>query len=130
MRTFTRSELDRARAAWDEGEFSSEWRDVRHRAAMGGLIYPPSGSKWDSWDDDEPSQRAVLIRAIRETPRLLDKCLVGARSWSEVVERLFRARDDWRARMREEDEPTSDKPTHGEATRTIAGILDRIWQAR
>lgn len=96
MRTFTRSQLEEADAAWTAGEFSDEWSHIRRRAAAGGLIYPPAGSKWDSWDDDSPSQRAMLVRAIRETPRLLDRCVVGARSWSEVLTRLLRVRDEWR----------------------------------
>ena len=108
MRTFTRSQIDAARRAWDEGEFSSEWRDIRHKAAMGGLIYPPSGSKWDSWEDDHPSQRAILIRAVRETPKLLERCVIGAPSWSVVIERLTRARDDWREQLRREEQAYSE----------------------
>lgn len=124
MRTFTRSDLDAANRAWDEGEFSSEWRDIRHKAAMGGLIYPPSGTRFDSWDDDSPSQRAILIRAIRETPRLLERCLIGAPSWSVVISRLTRARDDLRLDL--ERVPASEHPTHHEAVMTLASILKRL----
>lgn len=127
MRTFTRADLDNARLAWDEGEFSSEWRDIRHKAAMGGLIYPPSGSAFDSWDDDSPSQRAMLIRAIRETPKLLDRCLIGAPSWTVVINRLTKARDDWRERMRlEEAEYDDERPTHAESVTALATVLRRI----
>jgi len=96
VRTFTKAELARADAAWEAGGFSDEWAHIRRRAAAGGLIYPPAGSKWDTWDDDSPSQRAMLIRAIRDTPRLLDRCVIGARSWSQVLDRLLRVRDEWR----------------------------------
>ena len=66
-------------------------RGVERRAARdgdAGWHYPPSGTRWDSWDDDAPSQRAILIRALRETPTLLAKCVKGAKSWSVVIDRL------------------------------------------
>lgn len=133
MRTFTRADLDASRAAWDAGEFSAEWRDVRHLAAMGGIIYPPEGTKWDSWEDDNPTQRAILIRAIRESPRLLEKCIPGARSWSQVIERLLRARDDWRARLdldAREAAWDSEAPTHRESVMALGSILERIDASR
>ena len=126
MRTFARSDWNAAQQAWDEGEFSDEWRNVRHRAAMGGIIYPPSGSRWDSWDDDSPSQRAILIRAIRETPQLLDRCITGARSWSEVIDRLTRSRDEWRERLRLEQQDYDDDPDEREATVALARIIRRL----
>jgi hypothetical protein len=131
MRTFTRAELDDANRAWDEGDFSREWRDIRHKAAMGGLIYPPSGTKWDSWEDDSPSQRAILIRAIRETPKLLERCVIRAPSWRVVIERLVADRDVWRdeldakeraARRRHAEE----NPTHTESVMSLSTILRRI----
>lgn len=125
-RTFSRSDWLAAQQAWDDGEFSSEWREVRHKAAMGGIIFPPSGTRFDSWDDDQPSQRAMLIRAIRETPKLLDRCLIGARSWSEVIDRLMRARDEWREQMRLEEPPPEDVPDHRESAMALAAILRRI----
>src|SRR5687768_621697 len=103
MRTFTRAQLDEANAAWDAGDFSPEWRTIRHKAAMGGLIFPPNGTKWDSWEDDSPSQRAMIIRAIRETPALLERCVVGAKSWHHVIERLNGVRDEWRSDIDERD---------------------------
>lgn len=129
MRTFTRAQLDEANAAWKDGDFSREWRDVRHKAAMGGIIYPPSGTKWDNWEDDSPSQRAIVIRAIRETPKLLDKCLVGAKSWNEVVGRLTRARDEWRDQqyLAERDAlDRRDDPDHRESVMALSSILKRI----
>jgi hypothetical protein len=134
VRTFLRAELDVANAAWDAGDFSPEWRKIRHKAAMGGLIYPPNGTKWDSWEDDSPSQRAMVIRAIRETPALLERCVVGARSWSHVIERLNGVRDEWRSDIDERDRDErylrKDDPDHREAITSLARILERIEGAR
>lgn len=94
MRTYSRSDWEAAQASW--AGFSGEWRELRHLMAMQGAIFAPSGTALDSWEDDSPSQRAVLIRAIREQPSLLMRCARGARSWQHLVDRLFSARDDWR----------------------------------
>jgi len=131
MRTFTRSALDDARAQWDAGDFSREWRTIRHKAAMGGLIYPPSGDKHDSWEDDSPSQRAILIRAIRETPKLLEKCIIGAPSWFVVIERLTRARDDWREELDAKDREVQrrqllDEPKDSEVIMSLSAIIRRL----
>lgn len=129
MRTFNRADWEASLAEWDAGQFSDEWRNVRHLAAMQGMIYPPTGTKWDSWEDDEPSQRAMLIRAIRETPRLLEECIGRSRSWTEVIAKLVAARDElrdggWRqTRQTERDDETID---HRESTQIVAAILTRI----
>lgn len=129
MRTFSKGDWDAAQEAWASGEFSDEWREVRHQAAMRGILYPPTGSRWDSWDVDEPSQRAILIRAIRETPELLERCLFRARSWSDVIAKLLVERDElredgWRRTHRDEDD--RDEPDPREATVAIKRILERI----
>ena len=41
MRTFSRADWDRAQEEWRD--FSDEWKEVRHRAAMRGILFPPSG---------------------------------------------------------------------------------------
>lgn len=95
-RTFTREQLEASRAAWDAGEFSAEWRDWRHLAAMqAGIIDPPTGTRWDSWADDEPSERAILVRAIREQPRALRAALTSGRchTWAQVVRAIVIERD-------------------------------------
>ena len=72
QRTVTREQLEASRAAWDAGDFGPSWKPWRHLAAMeAGIIVPPSGSRWDQWDDDEPSERALIARAIEETPDAL-----------------------------------------------------------
>lgn len=96
QRTYDRDTMLRSRAAWDAGDFGPEWRPWRHLAAMrAGIIFPPDGTAWDSWSDDSPSQRAILIRAIRETPTALRRAIEapGVRSWAAVIERLLRHRD-------------------------------------
>jgi hypothetical protein len=80
-------------AQWRAGRFGPEWSDWRGMAAKAGIIFPPSGSPDDPWSADSPSQRAILIRAIRETPRLLKRAIPGASSWSDVIGRLLTYRD-------------------------------------
>ena len=72
---------------------------------------------------------------LREMPKLLDRCLVGAPSWHVVIERLTRARDDWREELdrKERDREYAareERPTHREAVQSIAAILGRISDAR
>lgn len=94
--TFDRETWQRAMAAWEAGGFSSEWADWRRLAARAGIVFPPSGSAEDSWADARPSQRALVVRAMRETPRLLRWALArpGLRSWGDVLEHLLSARDE------------------------------------
>jgi hypothetical protein len=131
-RTYSRDAWLEAQLAWDDGTFSDEWKPWRHKAAMElGVIYPPAGTAYDSWEDDNPSQRAILIRAIRETPALLAKCFRGSRSWSDVIAKLTRSRDEWRAELRAAalDEEPDDVPSSREATVALKRILDRIGES-
>jgi hypothetical protein len=97
-----------------------------------GIIYPPTGLATDSWEDDEPSQRAILIRAIRETPKLLDRSMrPDCRSWGDVIAYLLRGRDDLRARLEDEDRDArrdrlDEQPTHAEAAMVLGAIMRRI----
>lgn len=134
MRTFGRESWNAAQQAWRDGEFSHEWRETRHRAAMRGMIYPPEGSKWDSWEDEAPSQRAMLIRAIRETPSLLEEAIAHSRTWFEVIAYITRRRDDWRsetnARIRDDERRAiEDQPDHREAAMSISQIIKRIGES-
>lgn len=134
MRTFSRADWETAQAAWDSGEFSDEWKPFRHQAAMGGLVFPPDGTRWDSWEDDSPSQRAMLIRAIREQPSLLRSCITGARSWSQVLDRLLAKRDDWREEQREREadaarQRAADEPRRGQAAMSVGKIIDRMAES-
>ena len=127
MRTYTRAAWDEAQELWRTGDFSDEWKPWRHEAAMAGIVYPPEGTKWDSWEDDPPSDRAMLVRAIRETPALLHRCIPGARSWAEVAVRLIRARDEWRADLviRERWDDREDAG-HIESAASLANVIRRI----
>lgn len=131
MRTYGKADWDSAQDAWAQGDFASEWRDVRHRAAMRGMLYPPDGTKWDSWEDDSPSQRAMLIRALRETPALLFRAIEQSRSWFQVIAYITRQRDDWRhdAELRIRDDERrhrEEQPDHIESAKSLAAIMRRI----
>jgi hypothetical protein len=129
-RLYTREQMDAARAAWDEGDFSSEWHDWRHLAAMeGGIISAPAGSAWDSWADDDPSERAILIRAIRETPELLAEAIraPGPPTWAKVVARLVGRRDEMREEVtRDEREADRERERRSTASREAAYRLREI----
>jgi hypothetical protein len=94
-RTFGKTDWVAAQAAWSTADLGPEWLEVRRRGARRGMLYPPNGSKWDSWDDDNPSQVAILIRAIRETPAVLLGCIDQSTSWGEAIGRLIEIRDQW-----------------------------------
>lgn len=126
MKTFGRETWETAQAAWTAGEFSSEWRDLRHVMALNGAIFPPAGTALDSWDDDPPSQRAIIIRAIRDTPTLLRRCAIGCPSWSVLVVRLMRSVNEWREDVRRAEVDDDDQPTHREAVQRISAIMSRI----
>jgi hypothetical protein len=100
IRTFSKADWDAADAAWSAADLGPEWLEVRRRATLRGMLWPPHGSKWDSWDEDNPSQVAIVIRAIRETPELLLRCVDQASSWGEVIGRLIAIRDEWQADQR------------------------------
>jgi hypothetical protein len=133
VKTYSRSDWNAAQEAWRD--FSDEWRDFRHQAAMRGILFPPSGTKYDSWEDDSPSQRAILIRAIREQPTLLRHAIGHSSSWHQVIDLVTRARDDWRDRQldleyderREKAAMTAD---YGESVTVLSAILARIGDAR
>jgi len=95
VRTFDRETWNRADAAWRAGRFGPEWPDWRGLAGKAGIIFPPDGSPDDSWADAHPSQRALVYRAIVETPRLLRWALrqPGIASWGDVIEHLLAGRD-------------------------------------
>src|SRR5690242_12422423 len=96
MRTYSRDAFLEAKALWGAGEFGPEWLFYRQVAADRGFIYPPEGTRWDSWEDAEPSQRAMVYRAIQDTPKALTEVIRQSGSWSEVVRKLLAGRDSRR----------------------------------
>lgn len=128
-RTFSRADWDAAQRSWDG--FSPEWRELRHVMALNGCIFAPSGTEWDSWEDDSPSQRAMLIRAVREQPSLLMRCARGAKSWQRLIERLLAERDDWRAEVAEREaealrERAAERVADRRAMARVADVLATI----
>ncbi len=130
MRTFSRETFVESKAAWEAGEFSKEWEPYRAQAAERGFIYPPEGSRWDLWEDEEPSQRAIIYRAIEDTPRALTTAIGQSRSWFEVVRKLMadleRRREDADLAERELEWNSQYEPTPRQSTRLLADILGRI----
>ena len=99
MRTYSQADWTASLQEWEDGDFSAEWKPYRHQAAMRGMIFPPAGTKWDSWDDAQPSQRAILIRAIRETPKIMSQAISRSGSWFDVIAYVMRRHEDWRAEL-------------------------------
>ena len=125
--TYRRKDWDAAAAAWDTGEFSEEWAPFRALARERGLLYPPTGTAMDGWDEAQPSQRALLIRAIRETPELLRTAISEApqASWSAVLTIVLGGRDELATAI-DEHPPTTDDPTtdRAEASEVLASVAE------
>jgi hypothetical protein len=134
QRTFSREQWESAQAAWRAADLGPEWREWRHLAAMtAGIIIPPTGTKWDSWGDADPSQAALLIRAIRDTPDLLRAALhaPGVHSWGVVIAILMRGRDALmdQVEQRERDWSAVKAPRRGAMTpiaETLSTLIDSL----
>ena len=131
----SRERWDAAQAAWATGEYSTEWREWRHLAATkAGIVEAPLGTKWDNWGDDDPSERAILIRAIREDPSRLQAAILapGVHSWAAVIAVMLRGRDE-RAEVierdgRDEERRRANEPTPKQATYALREIMDIIGE--
>lgn len=127
MRTFSRDQWVEAQSLWESGKFSDEWKPFRHEAAMRGMLYPPAGDRFDNWEADEPSQRAMLIRAIRESPGLLHQAIARSKTWGEVVAYVIRQRDDWREELDLRDrQREQERPHRVSEVMSIGQILARL----
>ena len=133
MRTFNAKDWTAALEEWERGKFSDEWKPFRHEAVMRGMLYPPTGSRHDSWDDDSPSQRAILIRAIRDTPELLHAAIDRSGSWSAVIAYVLGRRDEWAqeldAREKAIERERAEYPNPREAVLSLRQIMDRIAES-
>jgi len=92
VRTFSRADWSAASDSWREGGFDADtWYRVRYAAACRGMLYPPAGDKGDDCDDPHPSQRAIVYRALDNTPALLFAVIGRSSSWSQVTSELIHA---------------------------------------
>lgn len=130
MRTFDRATYVKATADWDAGKFGWQWQHIRRIAAERGFLYPPTGTRHDDRESPEPSQRAVIWRALEERPVDLERIVRRSRSWSEVVDGIFGMESRLRsevgeaerdAQWEQEHDPTRDQPMS-----TVAGMFDRV----
>lgn len=126
--TYAKAQWDAAGDAW--ADFGAEWDDWRRLVAKGpGIIFPPEGTPWDDWTADDPSQRALVIRAIRETPELLRWAIATTHrpSWRAVLEKVLDGRDELRESRdigAERDERArADEPTARQALYSLKRIL-------
>lgn len=127
-RTYSREDWFQAKAKWES--FGPRWAGVRRAAADRGILFPPSGTAHDDRDAAEPSQRAIVWRALEDNPTELHRIIGRSRSWNGVVagiiglEARLREDADWRDRDTAADK--ADLPTHREAAMSLAAILRRV----
>lgn len=130
-RTYSREDWFRAKAEWEA--FGPRWGTVRRLAAERGMIFPPSGTIHDDRDAEQPSQRAIVWRALEDNPAGLAKIIGRSRSWNGVVAGIIgletRLRLDADDLERDVSWDKAGQPDHKEAVRTIAEILRRIGDA-
>jgi len=128
VRTYDRETYQRMREAW--ADFGVEWTAARQACANAGYPFPPSGSRWDDRDDPEPSQRAIVYRALEYRPLHTLDTIRTSRSWSGVVKKILaeedRLRDDATYRERDAEWDKDGRPSGYEATVSIKRLLDRI----
>ena len=134
VRTYQREHIVESRRRWDEGEFGPEWAPYRTQAAGRGFIFPPGGSRHDSVEDQPPSQRAIIHRAIEDTPRLLRDSIGRSQSWGEVVAQLLAELDRRReaagiAERKADLERESDRGRL-KAPERLSSIMARLGQLR
>jgi hypothetical protein len=139
--TFSRERWLNAQTAWTvfyanaSTEMRDEWPSWRKLAAeTAAIIDPPTGDRFDSWNDDDPSQLAILTRAIRETPRLLEDAIRSSdvHSWAAVIAVLCRQRDAIRADLDERLQAEEDAWTAAKAAERAeaSAALERIgWRS-
>lgn len=130
MKSFSAEHWRRARTAWLEGEFSEEWIPFRDAAREAGILYPPEGTNLDSFEADFPSQRAILIREIRDRPKALLAIIRRSRSWNDVVAACMTGLAQLREDVGLDEAPNlgvtrSAKRADAEA---LGSILDRLAQ--
>lgn len=132
MRTYRKADWDAAQAAWAFFDMDT-WGWVRTLAGERGMLFPPSGDAYDSADEDaSPSQRAIVYRAIVDTPVALRRSICNSTSWADVVRRLIAELELMRAESDAQDardraDADAHRIGHHEASRALAslGLEDR-----
>lgn len=131
MRTYIRADLDAARLAWSD--FGPEWRELRTLMAD-RTIFPPFGSPTDDRDDAEPSQRAIIFRALDFRHASTLALARRSRSWGELIARILAEENGIRELTALDEREVAwhreQAPSARQATSTILGILERIWDSR
>lgn len=134
MRTYDRATFQAAKEAWESGGYGWQWQRIRRLAAEQGYLYPPTGSRHDDRDAENPSQRAIVWRALEDNAAELERIVSRARSWSGVVDRIIgyeaRLRTDADYVERDVEWERKDHPDHRQAVQSLAGILERIEASR
>lgn len=130
MKTYDRDTYVRACAAWEDGEFGSEWAEVRRISWEHGFPFPPVGTSFDQFDDDQPSQRAIVYQWLDWRPSDTTRIVAQSTSWFEVVRKLAalgeRVRDDANLADKDAAWAKAQLPTAREASAAIASTFERV----
>lgn len=131
-RTFSRADWIASSETWLD--YGPRWAHIRHVARQAGMLYPPAGSIQDDRDAAQPSQRAIVWRALEDNPAELEAIVRRSRSWSGVVDRIIgmegRLRADADYAERDAAWDRDQAPDHREAAMSLAAILERIEASR
>lgn len=130
MRTYTSTTYREATALWTK--FGPEWNWLRELSWARGFPYPPSGTKHDDREAPEPSQRAVIYRALVDQPAELRRIVLSSRSWSHVVDRIFGMEERLRREAGEvEADAAWEKRNDGprQAVGTIGNVFERVAES-
>lgn len=132
MRTYDRATFVASKEAWRD--FGWQWQELRRIAADRGFIFPPAGTKHDDRDADQPSQRAIIWRALVDNPEQTRAIVSRSSSWSQVVDRIIgmeeRIRRDADELARDDGWDRRDDINHREAVTALGSILQRIDDSR
>ena len=128
MRTYSRADFLRSKAEWED--FGSEWSELRRLASERGMLFPPFGSKHDDRDAENPSQRAIIYRALVDQPTELHRIVNRSRSWGQVVDLIIgmdtRLRSEADDHERDEQWNRKERPTERQALTSLGAIIKRI----
>jgi hypothetical protein len=130
VRLFNRHSFEQAQREWRAGEYGPEWEPFRLAAAHQGFIHPPGGERFDSRDDQFPSRRAIVWRAIEDNPRALMRIINRSRSWTEVVAGIIELEGRIRSEIDEQEREVAVRrvrdPERNVAAESLGQIMRRI----